>query len=141
MVFMMLVWGLIFVVFVFFFFKQKTSYEMRISDWSSDVCSSDLAPENPWATGFVAVDRRGRAVACNVTQNDIFGSGRVAPGTGILLAPAPGPAEIGRASCRERVWPSGLISGGALVIKKKQQGIRTRRRKLNHNKGHGTHTQ
>src|SRR3546814_3478007 len=31
------------VVFVFFFFfKQKTAYEMRISDWSSDVCSSDL---------------------------------------------------------------------------------------------------
>src|SRR3546814_8409527 len=27
-----------------FFFKQKTAYEMRISDWSSDVCSSDLAP-------------------------------------------------------------------------------------------------
>src|SRR3546814_2093218 len=28
--------------FFFFFFKQKTAYEMRISDWSSDVCSSDL---------------------------------------------------------------------------------------------------
>src|SRR3546814_9213137 len=28
---------------VLFFFKQKTAYEMRISDWSSDVCSSDLA--------------------------------------------------------------------------------------------------
>src|SRR3546814_5142189 len=27
---------------VFFFFKQKTAYELRISDWSSDVCSSDL---------------------------------------------------------------------------------------------------
>src|SRR3546814_6861950 len=32
-----------FVLFVFFFFKQKTAYEMRISDWSSDVCSSDLS--------------------------------------------------------------------------------------------------
>src|SRR3546814_4586431 len=30
-------------VFSFFFFKQKTAYEMRISDWSSDVCSSDLS--------------------------------------------------------------------------------------------------
>src|SRR3546814_1526059 len=29
-------------MFVFCFFKQKTAYEMRISDWSSDVCSSDL---------------------------------------------------------------------------------------------------
>src|SRR3546814_15378160 len=31
----------------FFFFKQKTAYEMRISDWSSDVCSSDLAVAAP----------------------------------------------------------------------------------------------
>src|SRR3546814_7983880 len=30
------------IMFVFFFVKQKTAYEMRISDWSSDVCSSDL---------------------------------------------------------------------------------------------------
>src|SRR3546814_11312757 len=30
-------------VYLFVFFKQKTAYEMRISDWSSDVCSSDLA--------------------------------------------------------------------------------------------------
>src|SRR3546814_9675277 len=30
------------VIKIFFFFKQKTAYEMRISDWSSDVCSSDL---------------------------------------------------------------------------------------------------
>src|SRR3546814_11613527 len=35
----MLYWS---VLFWFFFFKQKTAYEMRISDWSSDVCSSDL---------------------------------------------------------------------------------------------------
>src|SRR3546814_6554304 len=32
---------------VFFFFKQKTAYEMRISDWSSDVCSSDLNMLHP----------------------------------------------------------------------------------------------
>src|SRR3546814_6369190 len=32
----------VFLLFYFFFFKQKTAYEMRISDWSSDVCSSDL---------------------------------------------------------------------------------------------------
>src|SRR3546814_2100068 len=31
-----------FIFWLFFFFKQKTAYEMRISDWSSDVCSSDL---------------------------------------------------------------------------------------------------
>src|SRR3546814_19876507 len=32
---------------MFFFFKQKTAYEMRISDWSSDVCSSDLTLGEP----------------------------------------------------------------------------------------------
>src|SRR3546814_9569813 len=36
-----------------FFFKQKTAYEMRISDWSSDVCSSDL-PEESVEVGFEA---------------------------------------------------------------------------------------
>src|SRR3546814_15334461 len=34
-------------VLFFFFFKQKTAYEMRISDWSSDVCSSDLDTAEP----------------------------------------------------------------------------------------------
>src|SRR3546814_2957782 len=41
---------------LFFFFKQKTAYEMRISDWSSDVCSSDLHPQ-------IAVMGAGRARA------------------------------------------------------------------------------
>src|SRR3546814_6243125 len=36
---------------VFFFFKQKTAYEMRISDWSSDVCSSDLPARTASAPG------------------------------------------------------------------------------------------
>src|SRR3546814_1099025 len=35
----------------FFFFKQKTAYEMRISDWSSDVCSSDLCQIAAMCTG------------------------------------------------------------------------------------------
>src|SRR3546814_3452035 len=41
-----LYFGDLFVVFSFFFFKQKTAYEMRISDWSSDVCSSDLCRDD-----------------------------------------------------------------------------------------------
>src|SRR3546814_1458971 len=45
----------------FFFFKQKTAYEMRISDWSSDVCSSDLRLRavglNPRRTGLLAALR------------------------------------------------------------------------------------
>src|SRR3546814_3567199 len=35
-------------LFHFCFFKQKTAYEMRISDWSSDVCSSDLSMKSVW---------------------------------------------------------------------------------------------
>src|SRR3546814_9770799 len=48
--------------FVFFFFKQKTAYEMRISDWSSDVCSSDLARARAHVGdqgGGIAGQRRG----------------------------------------------------------------------------------
>src|SRR3546814_3180289 len=44
--FLVAVLGCILVYFVIFFFKQKTAYEMRISDWSSDVCSSDLEGGN-----------------------------------------------------------------------------------------------
>src|SRR3546814_3996568 len=39
-------------VFCVLFFKQKTSYEMRISDWSSDVCSSDLPSTSPKMAKF-----------------------------------------------------------------------------------------
>src|SRR3546814_13959892 len=41
-----------------FFFKQKTAYEMRISDWSSDVCSSDLYLDDGW--GDVVIVPRGQ---------------------------------------------------------------------------------
>src|SRR3546814_2454848 len=40
--------------YLFFFFKQKTAYEMRISDWSSDVCSSDLLLHQHRELGAVA---------------------------------------------------------------------------------------
>src|SRR3546814_3784545 len=42
----------------FFFFKQKTAYEMRISDWSSDVCSSDLAPTRQQEDAAIAGHRQ-----------------------------------------------------------------------------------
>src|SRR3546814_6328057 len=61
--------------FAVFFFKQKTAYEMRISDWSSDVCSSDLAEicEDFWAAippssyGALA----GAYVCCNLSASNI----------------------------------------------------------------------
>src|SRR3546814_8844776 len=44
-------------LFVLFFFKQKTAYEMRISDWSSDVCSSDLwKTTRCWDSRFDCLD-------------------------------------------------------------------------------------
>src|SRR3546814_15089080 len=47
---------------LFFFFKQKTAYEMRISDWSSDVCSSDLVAEDGRVVGLWLVDQQNRGV-------------------------------------------------------------------------------
>src|SRR3546814_4265392 len=56
-------------MYIFFFFNQKTAYEMRISDWSSDVCSSDLeelleipddAPDQQ--TAALALDEKNRAM-------------------------------------------------------------------------------
>src|SRR3546814_1914106 len=63
-----------------FFFKQKTAYEMRISDWSSDVCSSDLAVgqrAQPCKLAAAFFDLRSRPAqqACN--QGDVVGCGQV----------------------------------------------------------------
>src|SRR3546814_8308109 len=74
-------------LFCFFFFKQKTAYEMRISDWSSDVCSSDL---NVRAAGAEDQGHQARA------QPHLE---RILP----VVRPPPRPRQIGRASCRERV--------------------------------------
>src|SRR3546814_9713274 len=52
---------------IFFFFKQKTAYEMRISDWSSDVCSSDLSKKQMrdlfWGKIMMRIDMRVKNVA------------------------------------------------------------------------------
>src|SRR3546814_4613045 len=81
--------------FVIFFFKQKTAYEMRISDWSSDVCSSDLWHQRRDAAGGFAVELAGVGV-----HGVAFAGG--GPDIKTQLA-CPVPGEIGRASCRERV--------------------------------------
>src|SRR3546814_2663902 len=67
----------------FFFFKQKTAYEMRISDWSSDVCSSDLS------ISFHKMPENER------TEYVTWALATLSKWIGI--------PEIGRASCRERV--------------------------------------
>src|SRR3546814_11452634 len=53
----------------FFFFKQKTAYEMRISDWSSDVCSSDLALLTAAIIGDPTKIYDGNAVATLTSAN------------------------------------------------------------------------
>src|SRR3546814_9319642 len=60
------------VVVLFFFFKQKTAYEMRISDWSSDVCSSDLAVERDSGAGITGLGHTdGQRVRTGATIDDI----------------------------------------------------------------------
>src|SRR3546814_3992711 len=109
------------------FFKQKTAYEMRISDWSSDVCSSDLsAPRDPSSDrGVAAIDQQFRSgherrfIAGEIyaKRSDFGGIGHTPHRRGItdrfdiVFRHVPGEArpygsrKIGRASCRERVWP------------------------------------
>ncbi len=50
-------------------------------------------PALPASTSFTVLDRRGGAVACALTMDNLFGTGRVAPGTGVVLAAAPRPAS------------------------------------------------
>src|SRR3546814_2915794 len=81
---------------IFLFFKQKTAYEMRISDWISDVCSSDLKIHDPMVDPLKNV--RGLASAKEGVQH--WWVQRV---TAIALVPLALVMQIGRASCRERV--------------------------------------
>src|SRR3546814_8181770 len=90
-------------VMMIFFFKQKTAYEMRISDWSSDVCSSDLS----------------QPIRKTSSHEKKCGSGLSDPHCLRLVKPLNPPirrnpprktdrvpkeqGQIGRASCRERV--------------------------------------
>src|SRR3546814_118737 len=57
---------------VFFFFKQKTAYEMRISDWSSDVCSSDLSSQTDYSRNLPQRHTRPYATLSFLSQESIF---------------------------------------------------------------------
>src|SRR3546814_7846345 len=98
---------------VIFFFKQKTAYEMRISDWSSDVCSSDLPSilTIPYAaiTAFVdpsvdfglqfQVADDGEAPEPHDEAHNDRPEVTSEDGSNVVTADF----EIGRASCRDRV--------------------------------------
>src|SRR3546814_16880041 len=121
--------------YLFFFFKQKTAYELRISDWSSDVCSSDLSracarlhalhdglPPLPPGAARSADDRPGRRLARQVLSSPpaphARARDRARPAHSRHRA-----SEIGRASCRERESQCVLNSGVGDSIKKKKRTI------------------
>src|SRR3546814_5030147 len=59
----------------FFFFKQKTAYEMRISDWSSDVCSSDLLCGVPERLIDALMDSGAQNLTCVSNNAGVDGAG------------------------------------------------------------------
>src|SRR3546814_4302160 len=75
---------------VFFFFQQKTADEMRISDWSSDVCSSDLA-------AWRRLRASGLSPAFDIKSLPQLGGLSLRRVAAALQIP-----QIGRAPCRER---------------------------------------
>src|SRR3546814_10584717 len=111
-----------------FFFKQKTAYEMRISDWSSDVCSSDLFARQPLLNDFKMQQAQKTTAEAKAQRRARFHlkaeAGVVKPQLGNGVAQLfevvrihgeqsaehhrlhfleAGQRQIGRASCRERV--------------------------------------
>src|SRR3546814_4515187 len=79
-----------------FFFKQKTAYEMRISDWSSDVCSSDLKASLAVMCGGSEPAVAAARIVMQAYAPRIVHVGKAGAGQTAKM-------EIGRASCRERV--------------------------------------
>src|SRR3546814_15240896 len=98
----------------FFFFKQKTAYEMRISDWSSDVCSSDLR-----ASRIPSI--RPDMMLPMMRPRRWSGARWAANGTSSC---APTEVKIGRASCRERVSVRVDLGGRRIIKKKRKQKIK-----------------
>src|SRR3546814_3450822 len=86
----------VYISLLFFFFKQKTAYEMRISDWSSDVCSSDLRVDHLLGLSVPLITLSAPAAA-QVSDAELAEYGVT---VGTIASEV---EEIGRASCRERV--------------------------------------
>src|SRR3546814_949457 len=97
---------LICVFFVLFFFKQKTAYEMRISDWSSDVCSSDLLAvvmdDMDFFPDLSVVEHLDLVARAHRVEDPDALVDEVLREVGLVPQPSQLP-EIGRAACRDRV--------------------------------------
>ncbi len=75
--------------------------------------------ENPSASGFVVADRAGNVVACDLSLNNLFGTGRIAPGTGVFLGAAPhkaGRGPFGLASMIVTEHDSGFVTFAATGV-------------------------
>src|SRR3546814_12535541 len=94
-------------VIFFFFFKQKTAYEMRISDWSSDVCSSDLATAQE-SYVFIAIRPRCAHVAnhLGITVHDE---------TGVEVFRCAAAQQHARGLEDPHRWPVGLVARPAVL--------------------------
>src|SRR3546814_17812818 len=121
----------------FFFFKQKTAYEMRISDWSSDVCSSDLLrahADDVDTIIAVAVDRDGGVLQLTTAvveqeadvihrdpgQAELLGGLLAAENAGVRVVEvavidAGGALACAPAALVARVLALGLVTGAYLV--------------------------
>src|SRR3546814_15896517 len=93
---------------IFFFFKQKTAYELRISDWSSDVCSSDLGIGGRVELGQRQVHRlpSGQQVADSRAAGAGHGKQDVAhlPAVQIVRNAQPGALAVGQGAAEEALW-------------------------------------
>src|SRR3546814_10466196 len=101
----------------FFFFKQKTAYEMRISDWSSDVCSSDLVARSLVPGRYIEVARRWQdddRVELHLEMEAAVASAPAAPD---IVAFTYGPIVLAGALGRQ-----GLEPGGDIVVNERKYG-------------------
>src|SRR3546814_4548701 len=89
------------------FFKQKTAYEMRISDWSSDVCSSDLVRERSTMRHMAAVQPEDQNLPKGIQRSRPLPDAKLGAlwDSIILDERLKSQLQIGRALCRERVCP------------------------------------
>src|SRR5690606_39703262 len=103
---------------VCFFFSSRRRHTRFSRDWSSDVCSSDLTFD--LALRYPVLDKENYAFTATIRSGDgqVAVEGLPAPVTGVhgevtITRETIAAEEIGRASCRERVWSSGVGGGAA----------------------------
>src|SRR3546814_17464431 len=121
-----------------FVFKQKTAYEMRISDWSSDVCSSDLCLPPRHAVAHqrdrAGVHRIGQAPRGSISGDVGHARSIQAVETERHVEAVTRPSDhrrrqIGRATCRERECQYVKISGVAVTLKKPMNANKRKRKR------------